>query len=608
MTIKSKLIIVGLIPLFLALVTAVSIYWTNEETTKSRAKLRTIQEITGNVFEMNLAVDQYLRLPEERPRVQFQTVFNSLKITLAMVKPETEQERSLINIMKESHQSMGELFSMLVSLQAKEPSGSGENDLPELRERIISQLLADSRDIVSHAQEFSSISAARLNALLDQGLAFMLLTILVSALGLVVFAYWIGRSILKPLLLLRKGTDTIANGDLNFRITTVGRDEIGQLSTAFNEMAQKLTGSYVTLQALQEEIAERQKAEASQRQSEARYRLLSETASRLLATDNPQGMVNELCRQVMAYLDCQTFFNFLVDEAAGRLHLNAYAGIPEEEARKIEWLDYGVAVCGCVARDRTRIIAEDILHTPDIRTDLIKSFGVQAYCCHPLMPQGRLIGTLSFGTRTRPSFTPEEVDLMRTVTDQVATAMERILTQEDLRRQAQELQSLTQTLEERVRERTMELANLSKELVTSQENERKRVSYDLHDKVWQILVAIRFDIERLFSGQGKGDWAALEKKSKTIMADLLEAVGKIRSMQGDLWPYVLDDIGIIATIDWYCREFEKTHPALTIEKRVDLTENAIPVATKIIIYRILQEALSNTGQHSRADHIKALSQ
>ena len=125
MTIKSKLIIVGLIPLFLALVTAVSIYWTNEETTRSRAKLRTIQEITRNVFEMNLAVDQYLRLPEERPRAQFQTVFNSLKITLALVKPETEQERSLINSMKESHQSMGELFSMLVSLQVKEPSGRG---------------------------------------------------------------------------------------------------------------------------------------------------------------------------------------------------------------------------------------------------------------------------------------------------------------------------------------------------------------------------------------------------------------------------------------------------------------------------------------------------
>ena len=54
----------------------------------------------------------------------------------------------------------------------------------------------------------------------------------------------------------------------------------------------------------------------------------------------------------MEYLDCQAFFNFMVDEHAGRLRLNAYAGIPEEEVRKLEWLDYGVAVCGCVARDK----------------------------------------------------------------------------------------------------------------------------------------------------------------------------------------------------------------------------------------------------------------
>ena len=435
MTIKSKLIIVGLIPLFLASVTAVSVYWTNEETTKSRVKLRTIQEITENVFELNLAVDQYLLQPEERPKVQFQTVFDSLKNTLALVSPDTEKERSLVNSMKESHQSMGKLFSMLVSLQGQGRSGKRENDLPELRERIISQVLADSREIVAQGKDLSRISAARLNAVLEQGLTFILLTILVSALGLVVFAFWIGRSILKPLHILRKGADTISTGDLNFRIATVGRDEIGQLSMAFNEMAQKLTGSYVTLQTLQEEIVERQKAE------------------------------------------------------------------------------------------------------------------------------------------------------------------------ESLRQRTTELQHLTETLEERVRERTKELANLSAELVTAQEKERKRVSYDLHDKVWQILVAIRFDIERLFSEQNKGDWAVLENKSKTVMADLLEAVGKIRSMQGDLWPYVLDDIGILATIDWYCREFEKTHPVLTIEKRIDLNENEIPDSTKIIIYRVLQETLSNIDQHSQADRI-----
>ncbi|HET6489366.1 MAG TPA: PAS domain S-box protein [Syntrophales bacterium] len=174
--------------------------------------------------------------------------------------------------------------------------------------------------------------------------------------------------------------------------------------------------------------------------SEARFRLLSGTAGRLLATDDPQGLVEELCRDVMEHLDCQAFFNFMVDERAGRLRLNACAGIPEEEVRKLEWLDYGVAVCGCVARDGARIVAEDIFHTPDARTELVKSYGIRAYCCHPLKARDRLIGTLSFGTKTRSRFTPEEIELMRIVADQVAVAMQRIQAKQEIVESNQRLQ------------------------------------------------------------------------------------------------------------------------------------------------------------------------
>ena len=93
-------------------------------------------------------------------------------------------------------------------------------------------------------------------------------------------------------------------------------------------------------------------------------------ASRLRAPDS-QKLVDSLCRQVMDQLGCQAFFNFLAVEEMGRLMLNAYAGIPEEEARKIEWLDYGVAVCGCAARDACRIVAEHIPTTPDQRTESV---------------------------------------------------------------------------------------------------------------------------------------------------------------------------------------------------------------------------------------------
>ena len=94
----------------------------------------------------------------------------------------------------------------------------------------------------------------------------------------------------------------------------------------------------------------------------------------------------------------------------------------------------GLPLCGCVARDGCRIVAEDIVHTPDIRTDLVKSYGIQAYACHPLLAQGEVIGTLSFGTRTRPRFTEDDLALMKAVADQVAIAIDRKRAEEAMHR------------------------------------------------------------------------------------------------------------------------------------------------------------------------------
>ena len=189
---------------------------------------------------------------------------------------------------------------------------------------------------------------------------------------------------------------------------------------------------------------------AARERAEGRTELLAETASQLLTTDVPQRIVEDLCRKMLGFLDCQAFFNYLVDERAGRLHLNACAGIPAEAARETEWLDYGAAVCGCAARDACRIVAEDIQHTSDPRTELVKSFGIQAYACHPLLIGGRVLGTVSFGTRVRTRFTDEELSLMKAVTDLVAIAMER-------QRVQAALQKMNEELEQRVAERTAEL-------------------------------------------------------------------------------------------------------------------------------------------------------
>jgi PAS domain S-box-containing protein len=186
-------------------------------------------------------------------------------------------------------------------------------------------------------------------------------------------------------------------------------------------------GNVLEILAIGNDITTLKETEKALQNSNTRLELLTTIGQRLLRAEDPQLIVEDLCRLVMAHIDCQFFFNYLVDIPGRRMQLNACAGISAEEADSIRQLDFGVAVCGCVARDGERMIAENIRSSHDPRTELARSFGAQAYCCHPMKVQDELIGTLSFGTRTRKRFSSDEVELMKTVTDQVAVAMQRLL-------------------------------------------------------------------------------------------------------------------------------------------------------------------------------------
>ncbi|HWI40669.1 MAG TPA: PAS domain S-box protein, partial [Verrucomicrobiae bacterium] len=182
------------------------------------------------------------------------------------------------------------------------------------------------------------------------------------------------------------------------------------------------------------------------KRTEERLDLLAFTMAELLRAESPQKVVERLCARIMSHLDCQMFFNYLTDPGRDRLRLNAFAGLAEEEARRIEWLDFGSAVCGCAARDAARIVAEDIACSDDPRTALVKSLGVTAYACHPLLVKDRVIGTLSFGTCNRTSFTEDELGLMKVVADHVAVAVARMQAEEALRRSEERYERIAATV------------------------------------------------------------------------------------------------------------------------------------------------------------------
>ncbi len=311
------------------------------------------------------------------------------------------------------------------------------------------------------------------------------------------------------------------------------------------------------------DVTDRKRAEEALRKNLERLDIISSTASQLLMSNEPQKIVEALCRRVMEHLDCHAFFNFLVDEERNCLRLNAYAGIPEETARKIHFLDFGVAVCGCAARDACRIIAENIPTTPDIRTELVKSFGITAYACHPLFAQGRVIGTLSFGTKSRLTFTDDELSLMKTVADQVATAMERI-------RLLQASEERAGELEARVKRRTAQLGRQAALLDLARDAIIVR-TIDGKIGFWSSGAEATYGFTRE-EAFGKTIDTLLRTEFPLPLEEIMDIVQRERRWEGELIHTRKDGQQIIALGRWSLREGAAGGPPEILEINRDISE------------------------------------
>ena len=178
---------------------------------------------------------------------------------------------------------------------------------------------------------------------------------------------------------------------------------------------------------------------ASLKHSKDYINILYETTGKVLSSPTPREEITELCTKVMLFLDCHVFFNYLVEGDQPTLRLNTCGGVNDEQKLVLDHLPLGSAICGCAIQDGCRIITEHIQTTEDPRTEFIKSIGIRAYVCHPLMADGTAIGGLAFGTKSRDQFSAENLMLMKTVADSVAVAIRRKQNEETLLKQAEEL-------------------------------------------------------------------------------------------------------------------------------------------------------------------------
>ncbi len=160
----------------------------------------------------------------------------------------------------------------------------------------------------------------------------------------------------------------------------------------------------------------------------------------------------------------------------------------------------------------------------------------------------------------------------------------------------------TARLERQSQQAESELRQLSGQLRTAQEQERKNLSRELHDQVGQLLTGLRLELSTVARTVTDAESSLRLANAKATVEQVLRSVRDIAML---LRPSMLDDLGLTPALAWLGREVSRSS-GIEIQMEVDEEANTLPDAHRTCLYRIVQEALTNASLHSGARKIQVM--
>ncbi len=267
----------------------------------------------------------------------------------------------------------------------------------------------------------------------------------------------------------------------------------------------------------------------------------------------------------------------LVDPETPTLRLKASHGIPKDRIDDQLTIELGRGFTGRIAETGEPAILPDLTASTTLLNPMLESYA-KALWGMPLRTADRVIGVLLIGFERPYQWLPTERDLLRAIADRSALAIDRT------------------SIMDALRERETRIAELSGHLLKAQEEERKRISRELHDETGQALMVIRLYL-------GMMESTITGRAAKTKIHELLDVVDRtiegIRRIIARLSPLVLQELGLVAAIRKEAKDLAK---ATGVKTRVLVADDVGRLAPEIetAIYRVVQEAFHNVAKHSQA--------
>jgi len=223
--------------------------------------------------------------------------------------------------------------------------------------------------------------------------------------------------------------------------------------------------------------------------------------------------------------------------------------------------------------------------TPLYADQWSEQFPGAVYFLSPIIYRGQLLGTILLGSITKDLRSEAISSNCLEVSNSLAIAIQNNQLLNDLRNHEEELRSM------------------SAHIIEAQENERKRLSIELHDEFGQTLTAVGLNLSLIRNKLGVDCSKVVSERLDQTENAIELLYDQIHDLSLDLRPTILDDLGLTPTLRWYLNQYQERTGKTVLFSAKEVPGNSISGTVAVALYRILQEALTNITKYAEATTI-----
>jgi len=332
-----------------------------------------------------------------------------------------------------------------------------------------------------------------------------------------------------------------------------------------------------------EDITEKAEMEKNLIQQNRRLSALNQIGHTVNQSLELNKVLNTALDKVLEVMECEGGGIYIREtKESENLILRVTKGLSPTFLKKFQSIRLGAGLMGKGLAQHEAVILESVTKKTKL-TDYRAPKGMRLAVSVPITVKDRLIGAFNVGSFVSDTFDHWKLELLLTIGTHIGAVIENAMLMDSLKQHERDLQVL------------------SSQMIRAQEEERKRISRELHDEASQALIAAKINLEmfekRLPIRLGEVRTGLMETSSL-----LVHTLENLRRLSHDLRPSMLDDLGLIPTLRWYTERSAKrlgipiNFKAVSLKKRPN-------VEVETVIYRIVQEALTNIAKYADAKEV-----